>query len=418
MSSSQTQRDILWLARFLTERASLAPGLLDGPAFASAVRGRMSQLSMTDIVKYAAVVEQNEYEMQCLASEVAVPETWFFRYPASFEFLRAQLANRKNQQQEKLVCASLGCATGVEAWCIASCALSVGWAKENVIVHAIDRSPLAITSARKGRIPGGSLRSTLPEWAAPWIRAESSSVILSREVLECVRFQQEDLLLAKDLFSQPIDALFCRNVMIYLDPAARILLRDRIVNWTANDGIIFLGHADGLEKGAVLESAGPTSAFAWRRRVATIATDTKGKTRPRIMRPNAIVPIIPKSAPIVPKSATTSRSNPVEPKPLSIATTLQRVQPMLAAREFSHAQRLVEDALKVTPASIELLELLAGIFCSKNELQRASQTYARVVYLEPHHGPALLALAELSDALGRSDEANRFRAKMKRLENS
>ncbi|MEY4787389.1 MAG: hypothetical protein RL692_1283, partial [Planctomycetota bacterium] len=49
--------------------------------------------------------------------------------------------------------------------------------------------------------------------------------------------------------------------------------------------------------------------------------------------------------------------------------------------------------------------------------QRASQTYARVVYLEPHHGPALLALAELSDALGRSDEANRFRAKMKRLGN-
>ena len=68
MSSSQTQRDILWLARFLTARASLAPGLLDGPAFASAVRGRMSQLSMTDIAKYAAIVEQNEYEMQSCRS--------------------------------------------------------------------------------------------------------------------------------------------------------------------------------------------------------------------------------------------------------------------------------------------------------------------------------------------------------------
>ena len=55
--------------------------------------------------------------------------------------------------------------------------------------------------------------------------------------------------------------------------------------------------------------------------------------------------------------------------------------------------------------------------CCSRIQQRASQTYARVVYLEPHHGPALLALAELSDALGRSDEANRFRAKMKRLEN-
>ena len=68
MSSSQTQRDILWIARFLTERASLAPGLLDGPAFASAVRGRMSQLAMADIAKYAAVVEQNEYEMQSCRS--------------------------------------------------------------------------------------------------------------------------------------------------------------------------------------------------------------------------------------------------------------------------------------------------------------------------------------------------------------
>lgn len=68
MSSSQTQRDILWLARFLTARASLAPGLLDGPAFASAVRGRMSQLSMTDIAKYAVIVEQNESEMQSCRS--------------------------------------------------------------------------------------------------------------------------------------------------------------------------------------------------------------------------------------------------------------------------------------------------------------------------------------------------------------
>ncbi|NDG64538.1 MAG: hypothetical protein EBY29_13905, partial [Planctomycetes bacterium] len=39
--------------------------------------------------------------------------------------------------------------------------------------------------------------------------------------------------------------------------------------------------------------------------------------------------------------------------------------------------------------------------CCSRIQQRASQTYARVVYLEPHHGPALLALAELSDALGR-----------------
>ena len=46
------------------------------------------------------------------------------------------------------------------------------------------------------------------------------------------------------------------------------------------------------------------------------------------------------------------------------------------------------------------------------------QTYARLVYLDPNHGPALLALAELSNALGRTDDAKRYQARLKRLSDS
>lgn len=406
MNDHDTNRDVQWLARFLTARASLAPALLDGPAFASAVRGRMSHLTITDLAQYAALVEQNEHELHCLASEVAVPETWFFRYPASFEFLRAQLAIRWREQPGTVVGASLGCATGVEAWCMAACALSAGWPKDQIIIHAIDRSPFAIESAREGRIPGGSVRSVFPEWADPWICVRNSSVVISDEVLNCVRFLQADVLTALNLFSQPIHALFCRNVLIYLDATARVLLRDRIAHWVAHDGLVFLGHADGLERGAVFEAAEPPAAFAWRPRVAVLRIDPPKIPRPRIARPISTAPAVRKSA-VAPRT------------PLTLTASIaERVQPMIAAREFNRAQRMVETGLKATPTNIELLELLAGIFCAQNELVRAIQTYERLVYLEPHHGPALLALTELSDALERTDDANRYRARLKRLGDS
>ncbi len=418
MSSPSEIRDVLWIARLLTERASLAPALLDGPAFASAVRGRMHQLAISDVAQYATKVEQSDYELQCLASEVAVPETWFFRYPASFDFLREHLTRRLQDSSSNLIAASLGCATGVEAWCIAACALSAGWPKDRVIVHAIDRSPLAIASARQGRIPGGSLRNALPDWAEAWIRTEGSSVVLSPEVRSCVQFREADLLTTPELFTQPVDALFCRNVMIYLDAAARVLLRDRIVNWVARDGLVFLGHADGLERGMVLEMAGPPAAFAWRPRAKTAPAEAPATPQPRVIRPSVLPPIVRTIAATLRPSAI-SRPTPVAPTPVSTTLSIaQRVQPMLAAREFDSAQRLIEAGLSASPTNIELIELLAGLFSAQNQLVRASQTYARLVYLDPNHGPALLALAELSNALGRTDDAKRYQARLKRLSDS
>lgn len=417
MSSHGAPLDLSWLARLLTQSSGLAPALLDGPAFASAVRGRMSQLLITDIAEYCQRIGQSEYELQCLASEVAVPETWFFRYPASFEFLRQQLVALRSSRADpagsagsvgSLEVASLGCATGVEAWCIAACALSAGWTKDQVKVHAIDRSPLAIVSAREGRIPGGSVRSLFPPWADPWIRPRESSVEIAPEVFDCVRIRQHDILTTADLFSKPLAVLFCRNVMIYLDASARIVLRNRMLDWLAPDGLIFLGHADGLARGSVLEMAGPPAAFCWRRSTKTIEVPS-AKAPPRA--PLAVVPVARK--PTSDRVAQPHRRSDTPSRP--IAVTAEMIQPMIVAREFDRARKAIEAGLAMNPANTELLELLAGIFSAQNELVRASQTYARLVYLEPNHGPALLALAELSDALGRTDDAVRYRARMKRL---
>jgi chemotaxis protein methyltransferase CheR len=42
------------------------------------------------------------------------------------------------------------------------------------------------------------------------------------------------------------DAVFCRNVMIYFDRPTRERLLDRLVRQTADGGLLFLGHSEGV----------------------------------------------------------------------------------------------------------------------------------------------------------------------------
>lgn len=61
------------------------------------------------------------------------------------------------------------------------------------------------------------------------------------------------------------------------------------------------------------------------------------------------------------------------------------------------------------------MELAAGLLCSIGELDAAFALYARIVFVNPTHDRALLAMAELADSRGRADEATRYRERLRRL---
>lgn len=416
MSAIPAARDIDLLASLLAQRGNLAQALLEGPGFVSAVRLRMSALGVTDSALFAARVMSDEREFHMLASEIAVPETWFFRYLVSYEYLLQHLSDLRRTRGGALVCASLGCATGVEAWCIAATALAAGWPPDKITVHAIDRNPVATEAARTGRISGASVRSEFPAWAAPWISLTPSGVELSPQVRACVRVRTGDLLSTPDLLLSGIDVIFCRNVLIYLDAPARLMLRDRIAQWLAADGLLLLGHADALVRGDVFESDGPPAAFALRKmRAATVSQRALPK------RPISTTSVAPT------QSSTRSLSTPppAAPKlrdPLppiapadDHAAVLRQLHTLIHSGSLTQARELAESALAHAPTCVELLESLAGVLSAQNDLAGAHQCYQRVVYLDPKHGPALLALAELSAALGHPEESARFRARLKRL---
>ena len=84
-------------------------------------------------------------------------------------------------------------------------------------------------------------------------------------------------------------------------------------------------------------------------------------------------------------------------------------------RDLEGARRAAAEALALMPTNTELIELLAGINAALDQREESLKLYQRLVYLQPSHGPALLALAELSAALGRHEDSERYRLRAKRL---
>ncbi|MCB1872114.1 MAG: chemotaxis protein CheR, partial [Gammaproteobacteria bacterium] len=46
--------------------------------------------------------------------------------------------------------------------------------------------------------------------------------------------------------SEPMDAIFCRNVMIYFDKKTKAKLVERYANTLCDGGYLFIGHSESL----------------------------------------------------------------------------------------------------------------------------------------------------------------------------
>ena len=202
--------------------------------------------------------------LDALAAELTVGETFFFRPPEQFDALRADLLPslvRSAGTTGRLRALSAGCATGEEAYTLAITLHRAGVQAQGVDwdVLAVDVNPSALTRATAARYGQWSLRATPPEQRDLWFRrCEDDTWTPLPVIRERVRFEARQLGQLDPSFWAPdsFDIIFCRNVLMYLEPGA---LRQAIRNLTgalAPGGVLFLGHAETLRGQSEAASAG------------------------------------------------------------------------------------------------------------------------------------------------------------------
>ena len=424
----------------LRSRGAIAPELLDARTLDSLVRARCAAGAAASPGEYARVLQSDPGEADRLIGEIAVPETWFFRYPSSFELLRALLSSHAADRSSHVRILSVGCAAGCEPVSIAISALSAGVAPERLEVIAIDRNPQAVRDAQHGRWPAHALREGLPEWSAPWISVSRGdarhgaldAAHVNPVALERISWRVADATAETNVEPGSCVAVFCRNVLIYLDAAAREAMLSRLTVALAAEGTLFLGHAESMVGRAGLASAGVPGAFAWRRAHADASANAAPRVRgdaigarrdAKSVRRDGRAPR-PRAQPVPP--AAHPADLPVSASPAAISTSAP-TQPAIAAAQDAlargdtasarHGLLRLHDAISRghhAPHADEI-ELAAGLLCSIGELDAAFALYARIVFVNPAHDRALLAMAELAESLGRPEEAARYRERLRRV---
>ena len=243
------------LAELFRETAGLAFG--DDARFAieRKLRERVVTLGLASFGDYAALLRRDtpegRRELEEALDLVTTHETYFFREDYQLAAFHRQVLPSLCDlaaSRRRLSIWSAGCATGEEAYSIAIILSEVpelaGWETR---IMGTDLSKRCIAVARRGVYGKASFRMA-PELAdTPGFEAHPDGARVRAHVQKLCTFAQLNLLdEVKASVVGRVDAIFCRNLLIYLVPEARkavlSLLHDRLVP----GGYLMLGHSESL----------------------------------------------------------------------------------------------------------------------------------------------------------------------------
>lgn len=236
------------LAALVARRLGLDTNETNRERLLDAARIRIESTGMASASAYLALLGTSDVESLELADALAVGETYFYRGADHFRaFVERVLPERQRAcaGERPLRFLSAGCASGEEPYTLA---MLLRDRPTDASIDAIDASRTLLGKAARGRYTAWSLRQTPPDSQSRWFRRVGNEWELDSELRRAVRFERANLIDA----AAPCwrvggyDAVFCRNVLIYLTPEAMGALVERIASVLAPGGFLFLSHTETL----------------------------------------------------------------------------------------------------------------------------------------------------------------------------
>lgn len=399
------------IVRWLEANTAVEPSLLGGPGLEALIAERLAAFN-GDESAYVEVLRHSPDELDRLFAGIAVPETWLFRYPRSFDVLLEYCGKLLLENAPVLRMLSVGCATGQEACCMALVAREAGWPGAKIQIRAIDRNQDFLDAAKKGEFSAASIRNEMPGWAMSALHREHGRIRMDRSVTDLIQFSRADITKPGALLGLgPFDVIFCRNILIYLNASAREQLVSMLCAELKSDGLLFVGHAEmGMRGSSPLQPLGEPHAFVLRKIVGSSKEKSRAIASERRLPPVRTEPVT-NPAVETPTRASTPKALPSE---VGTQPTVEDARDLADAGLSEQAESMVRAIIAREGTSGESLELLGLIRMSRGDPDGAKRLFEEAVYLEPDRAASLLQLAMLSERAGDVRRAATFWERAKR----
>jgi chemotaxis protein methyltransferase CheR len=220
------------------------------PLVSSRLGPRIQRLGLDSYEDYLALIDSLEDggEFQVAVDLLTTNETYFFREPAHYDLIEAELMRQK---PPSLAVWSAASSFGDEAYSTAMLLSDLqqqGHLGDHWSVLGTDISDRVLRSAAEAIYPEDRLRQLSPgQLRRHCLRGEGDSVGLVQmhpRLRERVRFGQLNLCRPIEGLG-PFDIVFLRNVLIYFDPPTKREVVDRVLTQLRPGGLFFIGTAEG-----------------------------------------------------------------------------------------------------------------------------------------------------------------------------
>jgi chemotaxis protein methyltransferase CheR len=399
-----------------------------------------------DFGAYLARLEAEPAALDDLLVELTIGETYFFRTPEHFDFVRHEVLKdltRRRGPRHVVRAWSAGCSSGEEPYSLAVLLLEEGYSGR-MEVWGTDVSRAALARSRVASYGEWSLRGPQADRMRPFLHPEGKRYVLAPEVRESVRFDY--LNLAEDTWPSrasglwAMDIIFCRNVLIYFNRATIEAVARRLHATLAEGGFLILGPSDPpLGKLAPFEALLTDWGVVYRRSTG-VATATPSRDRvftsppppaPPPARASTPAPVLPVAKP------PPAPAPPPAPPPLPAPDGLEEARQALARGDWHEAAlragalqhdpvaaamavralanldpraavRACAEAATRHPLAVELRYLEALLLLGLGRPRESERAVRQALYLEPGLAVAHLMLGQLLRHQG--DTAGALRA--------
>ncbi len=218
------------------------------------VSRRLRTLRLSSFREYLDYLSQDaDQEMMEFCNAITTNLTAFFRESHHFDYLGDLLREmRQRGEKRRLRFWSAGCSTGEEPYSLAMTIAEAipDWERWDIRVLATDLDSQVLGHARKGRYSEDRVKTLgrqRLERFFHWQDDAQAGWQVNADLAAMITFKQLNLIQPFPMRG-PLDAIFCRNVIIYFDKNTQRDLFQRISQLQTSGGLLFLGHSESLFK--------------------------------------------------------------------------------------------------------------------------------------------------------------------------
>ncbi len=362
----------------LRQKIGLDANSIGSNTIARMVDRRRLSCGLLDRAAYLSHLQSSPQELENLIEAVVVPETWFFRDREPFVYLCQFVIEWRSAHPTGVFrVLSAPCSTGEEPYSIAMTLLKSGLTPAQFKVDAVDISQRALLKAKRGIYGKPSFRGGGVTDQLRYFEPVESGHEIRPFVRNTVNFMQGNLLNPVFLSGETYHAIFCRNLLIYLDRASRNQVIEQLDQALAPSGLLFLGASETAQITAKhFTPIRHPFAFGYRK-------ENRQNDRP-------LSTIVPSAIPApVPK--------PVYSEPIPKLETAQQ----LADRgQLKAAIAVCKSYLTIHSTDDQAYLLLGEIHQGLNQSEQAEQAFQKAIYLNPKAYEAMTHLALLKEQRG------------------